>query len=309
MPCSAVASVCARCSSMRRAMRWVAMTRSWTHRPARWRSSTPIRWCTTIFPRWTTTRCAVAGPPATSCSARPWRSSPATRCKHWRSRSSPRHTAAVTPSQRIAMLRTLGAACGAEGMAGGQAFDLSGGRPASLARRTGAHACLQDGCADPGVDPPWRARRRLLGCRACSRASNRYGHAVGLAFQVRDDILDVEGESAVIGKTAGKDAAADKPTFPSIIGLDASRVRLAGLVDEALEAIAPLGERGEWLADLARYSAHARPLISVSPVEGRIKAEPVSGRDDRTPQKPRGKAVRRSSATRTDSDRYRSGSP
>ena len=78
---------------------------------------------------------------------------------------------------------------------------------------------------------------------------------MGLAFQVRDDILDVEGESAVIGKTAGKDAAADKPTFPSILGLDASRERLAGLVDEALEAIAPLGGRGEWLADLARYSA------------------------------------------------------
>ena len=58
-------------------------------------------------------------------------------------------------------------------------------------------------------------------------ALDRYAHAVGLAFQVRDDILDVEGESAVIGKTAGKDAAADKPTFPSIIGLDASRARLA----------------------------------------------------------------------------------
>jgi farnesyl diphosphate synthase/geranylgeranyl diphosphate synthase type II len=76
-----------------------------------------------------------------------------------------------------------------------------------------------------------------------------------LAFQVRDDILDVEGESTVIGKTAGKDAAADKPTFPSIIGLDASRSRLTALVDEALDAIAPLGERGEWLANLAHYSA------------------------------------------------------
>jgi farnesyl diphosphate synthase len=159
------------------------------------------------------------------------------------------------PAARIAMLRALGAACGAEGMAGGQAFDLSAvGQKLSLvdlermhAYKTGALirasvrlGALAAGCTDP----------ELLG------RLDRYGHAVGLAFQVRDDILDVEGESAVIGKTAGKDAAADKPTFPSIIGLPASRERLDTLVRDALEAIEPLGERGEWLADLARYSAH-----------------------------------------------------
>jgi geranylgeranyl pyrophosphate synthase len=158
------------------------------------------------------------------------------------------------PSARIAMLRALGAACGAEGMAGGQAFDLSAvGQKLSLAELERMHAyktgalirasvrlgALAAGCTDP----------ELLG------RLDRYGHAVGLAFQVRDDILDVEGESAVIGKTAGKDAAADKPTFPSIIGLPASRERLDALVRDALEAIEPLGERGEWLADLARYSA------------------------------------------------------
>ena len=158
------------------------------------------------------------------------------------------------PLARIAMLRALGAACGAEGMAGGQAFDLSAvGQKLSLvdlermhSYKTGALirasvrlGALAAGCTDPD----------LLG------RLDRYGHAVGLAFQVRDDILDVEGESAVIGKTAGKDAAADKPTFPSIIGLPASRERLDTLVRDALEAIEPLGERGEWLADLARYSA------------------------------------------------------
>ncbi|MGE7138411.1 (2E,6E)-farnesyl diphosphate synthase [Luteibacter sp. NPDC031894] len=156
--------------------------------------------------------------------------------------------------RQIAMLRALGAACGAEGMAGGQAFDLAGvGRKLSLEELERMHAyktgalirasirlgALAAGCGDAGM------LERL----------DRYGHAVGLAFQVRDDILDVEGESAVIGKTAGKDAAADKPTFPSILGLEASRARLANLVDEALQAIAPLGDRGEWLAELARYSA------------------------------------------------------
>jgi geranylgeranyl pyrophosphate synthase len=157
------------------------------------------------------------------------------------------------PVARIAMLRALGAACGAEGMAGGQAFDLSAiGQKLSLAELERMHAyktgalirasvrlgALAAGCTDP----------ELLG------RLDRYGHAVGLAFQVRDDILDVEGESAVIGKTAGKDAAADKPTFPSIIGLPASRERLDTLVHDALEAVEPLGARGEWLRDLARYS-------------------------------------------------------
>ncbi|KJV30868.1 (2E,6E)-farnesyl diphosphate synthase [Luteibacter yeojuensis] len=158
------------------------------------------------------------------------------------------------PTQRITMLRTLGAACGAEGMAGGQAFDLSAvGRKLTLEELERMHAYKTGALIRASV----RLGALAAGCRdeALLARLDRYGHAVGLAFQVRDDILDIEGESAVIGKTAGKDAAADKPTFPSIIGLDASRARLVALVDEALDAIAPLGERGEWLAELARYSA------------------------------------------------------
>jgi geranylgeranyl pyrophosphate synthase len=156
---------------------------------------------------------------------------------------------------RIAMLRTLGAACGAEGMAGGQAFDLSAvGHKLTLDELERMHAYKTGALIRASV----RLGALAAGCTddALLARLDRYGHAVGLAFQVRDDILDVEGESAVIGKTAGKDAAADKPTFPSIIGLEASRQRLADLVDDALDAIAPLGARGEWLAELARYSAH-----------------------------------------------------
>jgi len=156
--------------------------------------------------------------------------------------------------QRIAMLRTLGLACGAEGMAGGQAFDLAGvGHTLTLDELERMHAYKTGALIRASI----RLGALAAGCddEAMFARLDRYGHAVGLAFQVRDDILDVEGESAVIGKTAGKDAAADKPTFPSIIGLEASRERLAALVDDALEAIAPLGERGAWLAALARYSA------------------------------------------------------
>jgi farnesyl diphosphate synthase len=163
-------------------------------------------------------------------------------------------TRQTSPETGMAMLRTLGRACGAEGMAGGQALDLAAvGQPLSLAQLEHMHACKTGALIRASVQ---------LGALAAGGdadvllALDEYASAVGLALQVRDDILDVEGESTVIGKTAGKDAAAGKPTFPSIIGLDASRARLAELTDIALRAIAPLGERGALLQELARYAAH-----------------------------------------------------
>jgi farnesyl diphosphate synthase len=153
----------------------------------------------------------------------------------------------------IEMLRVLGRACGADGMAGGQALDLAAvGRKLELHELEHMHACKTGALIRASV---------RLGALAAGAdegtldALDRYAHAVGLAFQVRDDILDVEGESAVIGKTAGKDAAADKPTFPSIIGLDASRGRLDELIHDALAAIKPFGERAVLLDELARYAA------------------------------------------------------
>jgi farnesyl diphosphate synthase len=154
----------------------------------------------------------------------------------------------------VEMLRTLGAACGSHGMAGGQALDLAavGKRltPQELERmhvhKTGALirasvrlVALAAGCRDP----------TLLD------ALERYGHAVGLAFQIRDDILDVEGDSTIIGKTAGKDAANDKPTYPAILGMDETRAQLQRFTDEAIAAVQPLGERAMSLIDIARYVA------------------------------------------------------
>ncbi len=162
----------------------------------------------------------------------------------------------VAAAVRIAMLHTLGRACGAEGMAGGQALDLAAvGHPLSLLELEHMHACKTGALIRASVQ---------LGALAAGAGDGRlkalddYASAVGLAFQVRDDILDVEGESAVIGKTSGKDAAASKPTFPSIIGLDASRARLAELTDAALDALAPWDARAGLLRELARYSANRR---------------------------------------------------
>ncbi|HEU4773430.1 MAG TPA: polyprenyl synthetase family protein, partial [Lysobacter sp.] len=83
---------------------------------------------------------------------------------------------------------------------------------------------------------------------------DRYADALGLAFQVRDDILDVEGDSDTLGKTAGKDAAQDKATFPALLGIDASRRRLAELVDAMDDALAPFGSRAAALAALGRHA-------------------------------------------------------
>ena len=154
----------------------------------------------------------------------------------------------------VEMLRTLGAACGSHGMAGGQALDLAavGKRltPQELERmhihKTGALI---------------RASVKLGALAAACRDANllealeRYGHAIGLAFQIRDDILDVEGDSAVIGKTAGKDAANDKPTYPAILGMDQTRAQLIRFTDAAIAAVQPLGERATSLIDIARYVA------------------------------------------------------
>ena len=164
--------------------------------------------------------------------------------------------AAPDPATGMRMLHALGRACGAEGMAGGQALDLAAvGHPLGLSELEHMHACKTGALIRASVQ---------LGALAAGaddgrlKALDDYASAVGLAFQVRDDILDVEGESAVIGKTSGKDAAASKPTFPSIIGLDASRARLAGLTDAALDALAPWDARAGLLRELARYSANRR---------------------------------------------------
>jgi len=152
------------------------------------------------------------------------------------------------------MLQTLAAACGSHGMAGGQAFDLAGvGKKLDAAElermhvhKTGAliRASVRLGALVAGV-----------GDAPTLDALERYGHAVGLAFQVRDDLLDIEGGTEQLGKTAGKDAAASKPTYPAILGIEASRTELAALTKSALDALEPLGARAKPLRDLARFVA------------------------------------------------------
>ncbi|MNR11187.1 Farnesyl diphosphate synthase [compost metagenome] len=94
---------------------------------------------------------------------------------------------------------------------------------------------------------------------AASLAALRiYARAIGLAFQVQDDILDVESDTATLGKTQGKDEAHDKPTYPALLGLDNAKAYALELRDQALRAVANLGESAEPLRALARYIVERR---------------------------------------------------
>ena len=108
-----------------------------------------------------------------------------------------------------------------------------------------------------------RTSVRLGALAAGAHASNlatldRYAGALGLAFQIRDDLLDVEGDSASLGKTAGKDAAQDKATFPALIGKEASRARLGQLSAVMDDALAALDVDTSALAALGRLAVERR---------------------------------------------------
>lgn len=154
----------------------------------------------------------------------------------------------------VEMMRTLASACGSHGMAGGQALDLAAvGAQITLAELERMHVHKTGALI--------RASARLgalaAGCRDATllAALDRYAHHIGLAFQIRDDILDVEGETSAIGKTAGKDAANGKPTYPALLGLDGSRAQLSEQTAAAIEALHPLGGRAVELVSIARYIA------------------------------------------------------
>ena len=160
----------------------------------------------------------------------------------------------VEATAALAMVGELARAAGSTGMAGGQAIDLAavgaeldaGALEDMHRRKTGA--LLQAAVRLGGLCAPVATTRAGGGRQA---ALERYGEAIGLAFQVVDDILDVEGDSATLGKTAGKDAECNKPTYVSMLGMGAARALAARLREQAHAAIVPLGAQGRRLAELA----------------------------------------------------------
>jgi farnesyl diphosphate synthase len=156
----------------------------------------------------------------------------------------------VAPARLVQMLRLLAEAAGTKGMCGGQAIDLdSVGLSLTLEELERMHQLKTGAMLRVSV---------LLGA-LCGKdlapheleALAAYSRAIGLAFQVVDDVLDATEDSATLGKTAGKDAAANKPTYVSILGLEPSKALAEQLRRQAHEALAPFGEQALRLRELA----------------------------------------------------------
>jgi farnesyl diphosphate synthase len=147
---------------------------------------------------------------------------------------------------------TLAEASGVAGMAGGQAIDLEAvGRALTLPELEAMHR-LKTGALIQAAVRLGAACGRILEVHEM-RALDNYAAAAGLAFQVVDDVLDVEGSNASLGKTAGKDAARNKPTYVALLGLDAAKRYAESLRIDAHAAIAPFAARGRRLAELADW--------------------------------------------------------
>ncbi|MGX1003932.1 farnesyl diphosphate synthase [Roseovarius sp. MBR-38] len=144
----------------------------------------------------------------------------------------------------------LARAAGGRGMVLGQARDIaaeSAPVPLSLDEIT----ALQAGKTGALIE--WAATAGAVMARADTAPLAAYAQALGLAFQIQDDVIDVTGDAAAAGKAVGKDAAAGKATFVSHLGLDGARARARALVDSACDALSSYGARGDGLRDLARF--------------------------------------------------------
>jgi farnesyl diphosphate synthase len=155
------------------------------------------------------------------------------------------------PARQVEMLRTLALAAGTRGMAGGQAIDLAAvGRAMTLPELELMHIMKTGALIRASVVLGAQCGAPRLGEL---EHLDRYARCVGLAFQVVDDVLDAESSTATLGKTAGKDAARNKPTYVSLLGVQRAKELAQSLRREAHEALAGFGPRGDRLADLADF--------------------------------------------------------
>ena len=165
--------------------------------------------------------------------------------------------AASDPATQVEMLRLLARAAGSRGMCGGQAVDLAAtGKSLDLAELEFMHIHKTGALIEAAV---------LLGALAGGPLAaetrerlTRYAHGVGLAFQVMDDVLDAETDTATLGKTAGKDAAQGKATYLTLMSAREARDYAEELVERALTAIEPLIDSGARLAAIARFIIERR---------------------------------------------------
>lgn len=161
----------------------------------------------------------------------------------------------ISSQQKLRMLTSLALASGSEGVAAGQALDLASTDQlceiSELERihqyKTGKiiSACIDISAQALGEDGSDK-----------HRALQDYGRALGLAFQVKDDILDIEGSTEILGKTQGADQALNKSTYPSILGIEAAKEKAESLHQHALDALEAFDEEADLLRELSNYVIH-----------------------------------------------------
>ncbi len=169
---------------------------------------------------------------------------------------------AVPPHRLLRVIQEIATAAGFRGMVGGQLLDIQASGPAAA--------------VSPAVDEVWLERIHRCKTGALIRASvrvgaligganaraldalSRYGEQIGLAFQIMDDILDVEGTTAEMGKSVKSDQAKGKATYPAVLGVEASKKKLTRTIEQALAALTPFGESADPLRALADYVAARR---------------------------------------------------
>jgi farnesyl diphosphate synthase len=152
---------------------------------------------------------------------------------------------------RVALIAGLAKASGAEGMVLGQALDIAA-ETAAMPLTLDQITTLQAG--KTGALISWSATAGAVMAGADTGPLAAYAGALGLAFQIADDVLDVTGDAATAGKALQKDAAAGKATFVSLLGLDAARAQARSLIDQACNALAPYGAQADVLKEAARFT-------------------------------------------------------
>ncbi|WP_254919093.1 polyprenyl synthetase family protein [Oceanicola sp. 22II-s10i] len=165
------------------------------------------------------------------------------------------HREAGTAEVRATLALTLAQAAGARGMVLGQAMDIAA-ETATTPLTIDEITALQAG--KTGALFEWSACAGAIMAGADATPLRDYARAFGLAFQIADDILDVEGDEDATGKRVGKDGAAGKATFVSLLGLDGAKARAVVLADEACDALAPYGAAAENLREAARFAISRR---------------------------------------------------
>lgn len=162
------------------------------------------------------------------------------------------------PAVRSALVVLMARGAGAAGMVGGQALDLTFDKLGDPAAPDLAHVTRLQGMKTGALIRAACEAGAILGHATPDHkaALQRYGDALGVAFQIADDLLDIEGDAAVVGKAVGKDQ--NKATMAALLGIEPARARLQALKQEAIDVLAPFGARADTLREAARFVAERK---------------------------------------------------